>query len=477
MFHQPEQSTERAWGVPGGKEGAVPQLRRGVLELSNPLDVARFVAQQAEFRATADGFQGFGSTNAGDKVLLVTDTHYDPKVAEVVSTVLRERGAFVDELVLEAGGDREFTEVDEFPAMMRRVSWKQWPRRYEGVHWVERMAADRGYDLVLMGRGGPGTMWPTPFRYENVPWFTLDHLTGGSTTFPREVNELINVKLHRVFLESARGGRVHLTDREGSDISWTMLEEYYGSQYLWAQPTPIWGHVMAHGTPPISEHEDAEGVISGTLSHFSKPFPLIRTYYEGGKLVNIEGGGEYGAGWREMFEETKDVKYPCFPSKGLFWFFEAAIGTNPKVIPEPPERMPWISSGGVEKERHRSGALHMGIGTIWRDATEDWAADAGILNGHLHIHQFFATLEVTTATGGKISVIDDGHLVLLDDKDVREAARKYGNPDEILAETWTPEIPGINAPGDFQADYASDPASYIYSGKRDSALWANRSGQ
>lgn len=472
-FQQPDQPREQAWGVPG-VGGPVPGPRRGVLDLSDPVDVARFVADQEEFRATADGFQGFGATKPGDRVLLVTDTHYDPRVTQVLSLVLRERGAFVAELVLEAGADREFTEVDEFPAMMRHVSWKQWPRRYEGVHWVERLAADRGFDLVLMGRGGPGTMWPTPFRYENVPWFTLDQLTGPSTTFPREVNELVNRKLHAVFQESARGGRVHLTDKEGTDISWTMFDEYYGNEYLWARPEPIWGHVMAHATPPIIDREDADGVIAGTLNHFSRPFPVIRTYYEGGKLVNVEGGGAYGDGWREMVEETKDVKYPCFPSKGLFWLFEAAIGTNPKVLPEPPERMRWLSSGGGEKERHRAGALHMGIGTIWRDATEDWAAEQGILNGHLHIHQFFATLTVTTRTGGTINVIDDGHLVLLDDSEVRTVAGRYGNPDEVLAESWTPSIPGINAPGDYESDYARDPADWIYSGKRDSDLWSSR---
>lgn len=456
----------RAWGLLP-QEGRHPRTRPAVLELSDPLAVARYVAEQQELRATADGFTAYGGLSRGDRVLIVTDSHYDPRVCEVIATVLREKGASVDELVVDGGADREFREIDEFDAMMRRQSWRQWPRRYEGIYWVEKLAADRGYNLVIMGRGGPGTMWPTPFRYENIPWFDLRQLCEPATTFPREVNELINQKLHRVFIEQARGGRVHLTDGEGTDISWTMHDEYYGSRYLWVRPEPIWGHVLAHPTPPLIAKEDAEGVIAGTLNHFSRPFPTITTTFEGGKLVSVDGGGAYGEGWREMVEETKDVKYPCFPREGLFWLFEAAIGTNPKIRPEPPERMRWISSGGVEKERHRSGALHMGIGTIWRDETEDWAAEHEILHGHLHVHQFFATLDVTTSTGKHVGVIDQGHLLLLDDAEVRATAKKYGDPDEILAEAWTPRVPGINAPGNYEADYGRDPAPWIYSGHRD----------
>lgn len=459
-----------AWGLKP-QRGGHPRTRQAVLELSDPLSVARFVAAQQELRATADGFPGYGSTKSGDRVLVVTDSHYDPNVAEVIATALRERGASVDHIVVESGADREFFETDEFGAMMRRESWRQWPRRYEGIYWIEQLAAQRNYDLVVMGRGGPGTMWSTPFRYENIPWFDLRQLTEPATTFPREVNEAINVKLHRVFMEQARGGTVHLTDAEGSDISWTMHEEYYGSEYLWARQEPIWGHVLAHATPPILPKEDAEGVIAGTLSHFSRPFPTIKTTYEGGRLTSVEGGGAYGDGWREMLAETEDIKYPCFPRPGLFWFFEAAIGTNPKIRPEPAERMQWISSGGVEKERHRSGALHMGIGTIWRDETEEWAAEQGILNGHLHIHQFFSTLTVHTSTGQTVNVIDEGHLLLLDDPEIREIARKYGDPENVLAEAWTPQVPGINVPGDYDDDYGKDPASWIYSGRRDAGVF------
>jgi hypothetical protein len=55
--------------------------------------------------------------------------------------------------------------------------------------------------------------------------------------------------------------------------------------------------------------------------------------------------------------------------------------------------------------------------------------------------------------------VDRGHLVSLDDPDVRALAGKYGDPDKLLIEDWIPEIPGINAPGNYE-EYARDPWKY-----------------
>ena len=43
---------------------------------------------------------------------------------------------------------------------------------------------------------------------------------------------------------------------------------------------------------------------------------------------------------------------------------------------------------------------------------------------------------------------------------VRALASRYGDPDYVLAEDWIPELPGINAPGDYMRDYAPNPGKY-----------------
>ncbi|MSO19867.1 MAG: hypothetical protein EXQ56_05275 [Acidobacteria bacterium] len=82
-------------------------------------------------------------------------------------------------------------------------------------------------------------------------------------------------------------------------------------------------------------------------------------------------------------------------------------------------------------------------------------------SGHLHIHTYFTTIDVTTADGRVIRLLDKGRLTVLDDPKVRQVAAKYGDPDVILQEVRNPAMPGINVLGNYMEDYGKDPVSYI----------------
>ena len=56
-----------------------------------------------------------------------------------------------------------------------------------------------------------------------------------------------------------------------------------------------------------------------------------------------------------------------------------------------------------------------------------------------------------------MTLLDKGHMTSLDNPEVRALASRYGNPDELLTEDWRPDVPGINAPGNYLNDYAPDP--------------------
>src|SRR5437763_2392255 len=51
-------------------------------------------------------------------------------------------------------------------------------------------------------------------------------------------------------------------------------------------------------------------------------------------------------------------------------------------------------------------------------------------------------------------------MTSLDNPEVRALASRYGDPNYLLTEDWIPEVPGINAPGDYLKDYAPDPGKY-----------------
>jgi hypothetical protein len=73
----------------------------------------------------------------------------------------------------------------------------------------------------------------------------------------------------------------------------------------------------------------------------------------------------------------------------------------------------------------RSGVLHASIGAV------QVGTDHKVIR---HFDMMFPTL---LADGRP--VIQEGHLVALDDPHVRAVAERYGNPDELLREDWVPD--------------------------------------
>jgi hypothetical protein len=429
-----------------------------VTHLTDILKYAEFLAEQPEVRRRQVGFIGYGLTSPGDRVLIAVDNQYDPRIAESIAQALRSRGAVVDIISTDIGPDREFGYLDEMEAAIRKdgLSWEEKPRRWEGIPWVEDLAARRDYDLLIHGKGGP--VPEMPYRYEAIPFYTLEEFMSPSTIYPREINTLVCEKTWEMIYHRGRGGRVHITDPEGTDLSYTLWDEYYDGRYGWNEKV-LYGHVMGHPPTPIVEREDMTGVVAGTTSHFSRAFSRIQVRVENGRIQHIEGGAGYGDGWRELEEETSGTQYRGFPEPGLFWGWEMAIGTNPKI--RRPSNIEMLSSGGFEYERLRSGVIHTGFGTFWRSPEERWCIENNLTYGHLHIHLLFPTFEVTTRDGESLRVIDHGRLTALDDPEVRDVAARFGDPDELLREDWVPSIPGISAEGDYE-DYAKDPAKYIY---------------
>lgn len=441
-----------------GSEAGASDLEMGRDQgLEELLEQARRIAKAPEVRRTAAGFVGYGSTRPGDRVLLAVDTQTDYAIADSMAHVLRQEGASVDVVVAQVEPDREFDDLDEIRVAMRREPWTANPRRWEGLPWVEELAARGRYDLLIHGKGG--AIPKVEYRYEGFPWVTAEHFLSEANVYPRELHRLINERTWSRIVDNA-GAKLHLSDPEGTTLSLTILEKPFNDGRHDYGPTPKWGHLMAHPPTPIEPDDDSAGVIAGTLSHFCRPFPRIEITLEKARMVSITGGGAYGDAWRDLEEETKSVQYPCFPGPGLFWLWELAIGTNPKI--SRPHNIDMLSSGGFEWERRRAGIIHCGLGTRWRGTEERWAGEQGLLYGHLHVHLNSPTLTVDTVSG-TVPVIESGRLSAYDDPEVRELASHFGDPDELLSDDWQPQIPGINCEGSYE-DYAKQPSEWVYAG-------------
>lgn len=449
------------------------------------------------------------SISDDDRVLLVTDQSYDEEVVEANVQAIRNIGATVDWVDLKSG--EGYGEVhpwfDEFPG----ITFPQEPiderfdqlngaltaneRRERGhavalqpgyvflerditeVEWWNTVGNE--YDVLLQGLGGPipgrgvyGQSISTPertFRYERNPWRRKDNLGSDEPTFPRDVWEKIDLVTTS---QIERSESIRLTDPEGTELEWTN----YVARSRYA---PC--HIHSHPILPTTQ-VDTRGTIKGTTNHVNG-FPAIEVTVEQGKVVEVQGGGEYGELWRETLEIMReydgkygdimeeafdewventgaDLEYDYYDGDpGLFFLFEGAIGTNPKSVR--PSCDDYNNDTFSLTDRIRAGVVHLGMGTnIGLPHLERKVAKEGLPWGHVHVHLLFPTLEGTRNDGSVETIIDNGYLTALDHPEVRDLAAQHGDPDEILRVDWVPDIPGISSDGEYE-DFATDPIRWM----------------
>jgi hypothetical protein len=436
------------------------------------LDAARTIVRGPSLNRTKTA--GY-DVKDGERILLVEKATDDPAVTSALVQAMNEIGALVDVFHVDVP-DRPLEYLDEFRGLMhnvgveRDVAFDAWQGR---LRWLEDVAVKQGYSLLLQGEGGPLPVLDGP-RYEGIPWY--HRATFPAAGFPWPLWDLINATAWKPIWTKGKNATVHLTDPEGTDLTFQLRPEHWTGEH-YAKTGSRWrfqekyylGHLYGYPTPPYDPMPTVNGVVAGTLNHYGKPFPHCRVFVEDGCVTRVEGGGEYGEKWRECIDLTKDIQYPEHPGPGLFWLWEVAIGTHPKMV-RPPYAFS-LAGHAAMFERLSSGYIHMGFGTANGNPSEHWAQEQGLPWGHLHIHLQLPTYTLTTTEGEEITVVEKGNLKALDDPAVRDLAEQLGDADELLRKAWIPPVPGSTVPGDYAADYAQDPATWLDKHPADARAW------
>jgi hypothetical protein len=344
------------------------------------------------------------------------------------------------------------------------VKYMQEHPEVQGVFWGGAIAFQQRY-LAPMEDKMLGTM----------NYSTRLYLANEVTTYPDDLWLLEEQLIMEPF---AFVDKVTSTDPEGTNIFFDVSPEQAAK---WANGAYIRSHVLLYPDQvggrypysfldfpaqqkdwvPIEPRVRLNGVIAGTQDHAGF-YPRVEMHYKDGTMYEARGGGLLGDILREAlkYPGINELTYPFMQMKGYWHLFEIATGTNPKYF------------RGVS-EIDRSGIFHFGLGAemVAEPGStgypkQFWAfADANNLpRGHgWHIHNYFPTYKVHVRNSDRwITLVDKGRQMNLDSPEVRALASRYGNPDELLAESWIPEVPGINAPGKYE-DYAKDPHAYAKS--------------
>jgi hypothetical protein len=397
-------------------------------------------------------------------VLLRVDNWHDPLVVEACKKIFEKYDVKYEILMADKGPLPTWEGHDEVEYYLRRTK--------ELAEWMDewdRISQEGKYDKLLWGYGGP-VLCDDKIKIQRMPFITPELLASPAHTLPWEVIHAVD---EWTWAQICASKRIHIVDPEGTDLWYSNHDQYYdaGRRKLnhdlvsstWAGnvrfgETYLPGHILGRPWVYLPGMEDGNGVIAGTSNHIA-PVPWTQLIVKDSRIDAINEGGLFGDKLRKLKADTDHLSYPGFPGKGLFWWWEASIGTNPHIHrPRNGFATGWLS---CLYERMRSGVIHIGFGTIISSMDERRAAKQGLPVGHWHLHLYFPTMTGETAGGEKIEIIKDGHLRAFDEPAIRKIAAKYGDPDLLLSESWIPAIPGINVKGDYWKHYANDPMKWV----------------
>jgi hypothetical protein len=436
------------------------------LEANSAEDLMPYFESVAK-RPFSNGLWAAWDLQVDERVLLRVDSWHDPMCIEAAVKTLEKFGCKYELVNADRGSEPPlFDGHDEVEVMIDITK--------DIASWMEewqRLDDTGEFDKIIWGYGGP-ILSERKVKVQRFPFITPEMVMQAAHTFPAE----LLIAIDNWTWDRMRASKtVRITDPEGTDVSYSNHDAYWDSdrRYFNADRIAEWyPQNMAYGRTYLPGHiwgkpnfylpqaiEDGNGVVAGTMNHIG-PYPWMKLTVEGSTVTGFEGGGTFGDKLRKVAEESAHIQYPGMPGKGIMHWWEASIGTNPKVFRPRKGYLRGWNCGLYE--RMRSGIVHIGFGSIISSAPETEATLAGLPNvGHWHVHLNYPTVTLGWGDGSKEAIIQDGRLMALDDPDIRELAEKYGDPDLLLNEDWIPAVPGINMDGDYWRDYAQDPTAWV----------------
>ncbi len=371
---------------------------------------------------------------SGEKVLIVTDRSVDPLTKEAFYVAAWRLGASqVDTIELQ--GRLDVTDPADIILQIFETNW--WPQ------WVWAAAAD--YDRLIplayfnafnlmQADTVPGKGWVNKWAHETntvIHMLLATHQQRerllASKDYP---NELVSALIRKGYKTMRKGKRFHLTDPNGTDLSWTLDEA------AWQGYQDLWGDIVTNHSARLHmcESPDMHGVfISDHLP--AGRIPRIEMQIDKGRVIEVKGGGKMGEWMREYYDKYQHVQYPYFPGPGVDWVEYAVWGFYPvpdfTPLPESAD-MAWSGKMWANNIDLKAGIVHLAMGT----AVSGFTAEFTKQNAYPFHHKDFVLFRPTLTVDGEV-IIDAGHLTALDDPEIRAVAAKYGDPDKLLKQHWS----------------------------------------
>jgi len=369
-----------------------------------PPDTRAETRETKNYFAALENFQKTFAFRQGEKVLLLTDPLLDTRVADAVMGLARARGATVLQYM------ETTSQVTTVPDLVKAL--------VADADFVVSTWFCSIFDPFFIARRAAGQRWVkiTYFR-------DLDLLHTAQARFPSElVGEIIRATALRY--PADKNFSVNFSDVRGTDFSIDYTSEMRqllqaGNRWrgkMFADEPGCYVHYLPTHGPNLwdrtAHHNDANAPVtmSGTLYPqwavgFAAPFAeKIGCRFESDTIVEVTGQSNEAAILRDMLVGGRLIELGC--------------GFNPKA----PRHTIYPAGSNAP------GTLHFGIDLA---KPSDYILRTMPQWEEPPVHMDLVTLDSTVIVEGQ-SLIEAGFLTALRDPAVRAAARKFGNPVELL---------------------------------------------
>lgn len=317
--------------------------------------------------------------------------------------------------------------VDEVGAVPVTIRAKEWAMRFDEpprpIEW-----ALKGADFVI---DQSGSLNPKG-HYMSVAMkeYGITHIMNEAKTaevlaseYVRFPGELLFAIAFRVTQKIVKAKRLRVTTPKGTDIAMGIHPRRIGSNSTFdpqGRPDTETSPGTKRPFPGLAIGIHPEDPVSGVI--------MVESIYPGLNPPKVilkdplriviedhwatEISGEYSDWVKEMLVKKGD--------ENSRWLGERMWGVNPKGYP-----FGWPDNVGSSVAyylpmHNRSDMLHFALGMAIGGAK------------YSKLHADFYTHKPTVYLDGE-KIIEDGHLLVFDDPEIREIAKKYGDPDKILS--------------------------------------------
>ncbi|MBI2821227.1 MAG: hypothetical protein HYX74_03290 [Acidobacteria bacterium] len=367
----------------------------------------------------------------GEVALVVTGQSTSPLINEGVIRLLKEKGVTFN-LVM----------IPDFEGMTNcgELQEKLWIDGTNGGWWppwvwklIEEIKPHIVYQLTMMAQnhnwrdGIPVYRW---FQRQGIRSRALASSVGHPTWYPVGGPETLSYEPYYNFPVPLWEAIRDRTNAPLPKSGWALAEvtDPNGTNFT----VEINYDPQVPGQPAREGFRNARGIIVSATSH-SCEFPRMEMTFKDNRLAEIKAGGSFGEWMKQRFlNQYKDVDFGYHGGPGNNFFEEFVIAYHPKVFPYLNGYTGTMRSVAMQWKVFRSGVLHVAIGSGGAILNADKSIK--VKKQHVDFELFFPTITIAGKT-----LIRHGHLLTLDDPEIRKIAAKYGNPDELLQEAWIPK--------------------------------------